>query len=71
MGKRRATAMTVSNTSVITAITVLEIASVATLTTGVGRKISIVLASTGLLLGLGSAVFVAVFDSKPKKSDKI
>ena len=54
--KRRATASTISDTSVITAITALEIASVITLTTGVGLPISIVLASTGLLLGLGSGV---------------
>jgi len=72
--KRHSTASSVSDTSIITAITVLEIASVATLTTGVGLPISIVLASTGLLLGLGSAVIhksQRIFDSKAKKHDKI
>ena len=72
--KRRANATMISDTSIITAITALEIASVATLTTGVGLPISIVLASTGLLLGLGSGVIhktQRVFDSKAKKHDKI
>ena len=72
--KRRATASTVSDTSIITAITLLEIASVATLTTGVGAPISIVLASTGLLLGLGSGIIhktQKIFESKAKKHDKI
>ena len=72
--KRRATASTISDTSVITAITALEIASVVTLTTGVGLPISIVLASTGLLLGLGSGVIhktQKIFESKAKKHDKI
>jgi len=45
----------ISDTSIITAITALEV-SIANLTTGVGFPIAIVLASTGLLLGLGSAV---------------
>lgn len=72
--KRRANATMISDTSVITAITALEVASIATLTTGVGLPISIVLASTGLLLGIGSAVIhktQKVFDSKAKKHDKI
>ena len=72
--KRRATAMTISDTSVITAITALEVASVITLTTGIGAPISIVLASTGLLLGLGSVVIhktQKIFESKTKKHDKI
>ena len=72
--KRRATASTVSDTSIITAITLLEIASVATLTTGVGIPVSIVLASTGLLLGLGSGIIhktQKIFESKAKKHDKI
>ena len=72
--KRHSTASSVSDTSIITVITALEIASVATLTTGVGLPISIVLASTGLLLGLGSAVIhksQRIFDSKAKKHDKI
>ena len=72
--KRRATATSISDTSVITAITALEIASIVTLTTGIGMPISVVLASTGLLLGVGSAVIhktQKVFDSKAKKHDKI
>lgn len=72
--KRRATATTISDTSVIAAITALEVASIATLTSGVGLPISIVLASTGLLLGLGSAVIhktQKIFESKAKKHDKI
>ena len=72
--KRRATASTFSDGSVIAAITALEIASIVTLTTGVGMPLSVVLASTGLLLGLGSAAIhktQKIFDSKAKKHDKI
>ena len=72
--KRRATAATFSDGSVIAAITALEIASIVTLTTGVGMPLSVVLASTGLLLGLGSAAIhktQKIFDSKAKKHDKI
>ena len=72
--KRRATALTISDTSVITAITALEVASIVTLTTGIGMPISVVLASTGLLLGLGSVVIhktQKIFNSKAKKHDKI
>ena len=72
--KRRATASTISDTSVIAAITALEVASIVTLTTGVGMPISVVLASTRLLLGLGSAAIhktQKIFDSKAKKHDKI
>ena len=72
--KRRATALTISDTSVITAITALEVASIVTLTTGIGMPISVVLASTGLLLGLGSVVShktQRIFNSKAKKHDKI
>ena len=72
--KRRVIASTISDTSLITAITILEVASVATLTTGVGAPISIVLASTGILLCLGSGVIhktQKVFESKSKKHDKI
>ena len=72
--KRRATASTISDTSVIAAITALEVASIVTLTTGIGAPISVVLASTGLLLGLGSAIIhktQKIFDSKTKKHDKI
>ena len=72
--KRRATALTISDTFVITAITALEVASIVTLTTGIGMPISVVLASTGLLLGLGSVVShktQKIFNSKAKKHDKI
>ena len=72
--KRRATASTISDTSVIAAITALEVTSIVTLTTGIGMPISVVLASTGLLLGIGSAVIhktQKIFDSKAKKHDKI
>ena len=72
--KRRATAATFSDGSVIAAITALEIASIVTLTTGVGMPLSVVLASTGLLLGLGSAAIhktQKIFDSKAKKHGKI
>ena len=72
--KRRATATTFSDTSVIAAITALEIASLVTLTTGIGMPISVILGSTGLFLGLGSAVIhmtQKIFDSKAKKHDKI
>ena len=71
--KRRATASTISDTSVIAAITALEVASIVTLTTGI-MPISVVLASTGLLLGLGSGIIhktQKIFDSKAKKHDKI
>ena len=72
--KRRATATSISDTSVITAITTLEIASIATLITGIAAPVSVVLASTGLLLGLGSAIIHKtrrIFDSKAKKHEKI
>ena len=72
--KRRATAVTFSATSIITAITALETASIATLITGIGMPISVVLASTGLLLGLSSAIIHKtrrIFDSKAKKHEKI
>ena len=72
--KRRAIATSFSDTSVIAAITALEVASIVTLTTGFGMPISIVLASIGLLLGLGSAVIhktQKIFESKNKKHDKI
>ena len=72
--KRQASATMVSDTSVITAITVIEAASIATLTTGVGLPISIVFASTGHLLGIGSAIIhksQKIFESKAKKHEKI
>ena len=72
--KRRATTATISDTSVVTAITALEVASVVTLTTGVGIPVSIALASAGIILGFSSAIVhkvQKVFDSKAKKHDKI
>ena len=72
--KRRATATTFSDGSVIAAITALEIASLVTLTTGIGMPVGVILGSTGLFLGLGSAVIhmtQKIFDSKAKKHDKI
>ena len=72
--KRRAAAFMFSDTAVFTSITILEAASIATLTTGVGTPISVVLASTGHLLGLGSVVVhktEKMFSSKAKKHDKI
>ena len=72
--KRRAATATISDTSVITAITALEVTSVITLTTGVGIPVSIALASVGLLLGLSSAIVHKVqklLASKAKKHDKI
>ena len=72
--KRRATAATFSDTSVIAAITILGETSISLASTGIGMPISVVLASTGLLLGIGSAVIHGtrkIFDSKAKKHDKI
>ena len=72
--KRRATATSISDTSVMTLITILKVAFIATLTTGIGTPIGIILASTGLFLGLGSVVIhktQKMFDSKAKKHDKI
>ena len=72
--KRRATAATFSDTSLIAAITVLGGTSIGLVSTGIGMPISIVLASNGLLLGLGSGVIHRtrrIFDSKAKKHDKI
>ena len=72
--KRRSIAAMFSDNSVIAAITALEVASVVILTIGVRIPISIVLASGGLLLGLGSAIIhktQRLFDSKAKKHVKI
>ena len=72
--KRRATSTLISDTAIITTITGLEIASIAILTTGIGVPISVILASTGLFLGLGSAIIhktQRIFDSKAKKHEKI
>ena len=72
--KRRATAATFSDTSVLAAITALGATSIGTLMTGVGMPVSVILASTGLLLGLGSGILhktQKIFESKAKKHDKI
>ena len=72
--KRCATAMTISDGSVIAAITALEIGSVVTLTTGIVKPLSIALATAGLVLGLSSDIVhktQKVFDSKSKKHEKI
>jgi len=72
--KRRASAFSISDTSAITAITALEIASILTLTTGVGAPVGVTLASAGLALGVGSVMIhktQKVFNSKAKKHDKI
>ena len=58
----------------ISTIAALEIVSIVTITTGVGIPVGIALASTGLILGLGSAVIhktQKIFESKAKKHDKI
>ena len=46
--KRRAKATSISDTSVITANTAIEVTSIVSLATGIGMPISIVIASTGL-----------------------
>ena len=72
--KRRATAATFSDTSVITAITALGITSIGLASTGFGVALIPILAPTGLLLGIGSGVLHMtrkIFDSKVKKHDKI
>ena len=72
--KRRATTATFSDTSVITAITTLGATSIGLASTGIGTALIPILASTGLALGIGSAVIrktQRIFDSKAKKHDKI
>ena len=72
--KQHATTATISDTSVITAITALGVASVVTLTTGIGAPVSIALATAGLVLGVSSALIhktQKVFDSKAEKHEKI
>ena len=72
--KRRAAAVTISDTSVVTAITLLSIGSVATLASGVGMPVTIALTATGLVLSLTSAIVhktQKIFNSKAKKHDKI
>ena len=72
--KRRATATSIGDTSMITAITTLGFASIVTLITGIGAPISVVLASIGLPLGIGSAIIQGtrkIFDRKVRKHAKI
>jgi len=72
--KRRANAITISDTSILFTIASLEGTSIVTLLTGVGAPISAVLASAGFLLGIGAAVIhktQRIFNSKAKKHDKI
>ena len=72
--KRRATAATFSDTSVIAAITILGGTSIGLASTGIGVAFIPIAASTGVFLGLGSAVIHMtrkIFDSKAKKHDKI
>ena len=72
--KRRATATTFSDGSVIAAITILGGTSIVLASTGFGVALVPILASPGLLLGLGSGILHKtrqIFDSKAKKHDKI
>ena len=72
--KRRATAATFSDTSVIAAITVVGGTSIGLATGCIGIVLISILASTGLFLGLGSGIIhktQKIFDSKAKKHDKI
>ena len=72
--KRRANVTTISDTSSITAIAALELASIATILTGVGAPVAAVLASAGFALGVGSVIIhktQRIFNSKAKKHDKI
>ena len=72
--KRRATATTFSDGSVIAAITVLAGTSIALASTGIGIALVPILAPIGLFLTLGSGVIhktQKIFDSKAKKHDKI
>ena len=58
----------------ISTITILGGTSIGLASTGIGMPVSVVLASTCLLLGIGSAVIHGtrkIFDSKAKKHDKI
>ena len=72
--KRRATAATFGDTSVITAGTILGGTSIVLASTVFGMALIPVFAPTCLLLGIGSAVIhktQKVFDSIAKKHDKI
>ena len=72
--KRWATALTISDTSVVTTITALEVGSVVSLSTGVGFPVSLALACAGLLLGVGSGIVhkaQKVFELKERKHGKI
>ena len=72
--KRRATTTTFTDGSVIAAITVLGVTSIALASTGIGIALVPILTPIGLFLGLGSAAIHRtrrIFDSKAKKHDKI
>ena len=72
--KRRSNATMISDTSIILAITGLELASIVTFSTGIGIPVSIALGAVGLILGVGSIGVhktQKIFESKAKKHDKI
>ena len=72
--KRRATATTFSDTSVIVAILALGGTSIGLASTGIGIALIPILVPIGVVLGLGSGVLHTtrkIFDSKTKKHDKI
>ena len=72
--KRRAITATISDTTVITVITGLEIGSIITIATGVGAPVGIALAASGVALGISSIIaqkLQKLFDSKSKKHEKI
>ena len=66
--------LAISDTTIITAITGLEIGSIASFATGIGAPLGVILSSVGLGLGISSIIIHKVqklFDSKAKKHDKI
>ena len=72
--KRRATTVSISDTSVLAAIAILGGTSIGLASTGIGVALIPIAASTGLFLSLGSGVIHKtrkIFDSKAKKHDKI
>ena len=74
LNKRRATALAISDGSVISMITILEIGSIVCISSGVGSAIGIALAGTGVLLGLGVVVFhktEKILNSKASKHEQI
>ena len=72
--KRRATATTFSDTSVIVAIIVVGGTSIGLASTGIGIALIPIFASTGFFLSLGSAIIhktQKIFNQKAKKHDKL